>query len=113
LLAFHKLPIRAYLGAIAIFCNEVKGKSALARSRDLGTQYNTAFILAHKLREAMASELKGMTVGEPEKVVEMDGGYFRGYVEHANHNENRRDRRLAKNQNGKLQVVVMVREREG
>jgi hypothetical protein len=35
LFAFHKLPLKAYLAAIAIFCNEVKGKSALALSRDL------------------------------------------------------------------------------
>jgi transposase-like protein len=30
LFASHKLPLRCYLAAIAIFCNEVKGKSALA-----------------------------------------------------------------------------------
>ena len=36
LFASHKLPLRAYLAAIAVFCNEVKGKSALAMSRDLG-----------------------------------------------------------------------------
>ena len=35
LFASHKLPLRGYLAAIAIFCNEVKGKSALALSRDL------------------------------------------------------------------------------
>ena len=35
LFAFHKMPLRNYLAAIAIFCNEVKGKSALALSRDL------------------------------------------------------------------------------
>jgi hypothetical protein len=34
LFAFHKLPLRGYLAAIATFCNEVKGKSALAISRD-------------------------------------------------------------------------------
>lgn len=113
LFAFHKMPLRNYLTAIAIFCNEVKGKSALALSRDLGTQYKTAFVLAHKLREAMASELKGLTVGGPGRVVETDGGYFGGYVKPANYKENRRDRRLAKNQNGKRQVVVIVREREG
>jgi transposase-like protein len=33
----RKLPLRGYLMAIAIFCNEVKGKSMLAMSRDLGT----------------------------------------------------------------------------
>jgi transposase-like protein len=48
LFAFHKLPLRSYLLAIAIFCNEVKGKSMLALSRDLGTQYKTAFVLAHR-----------------------------------------------------------------
>ena len=30
LFAFHKMPLRSYLLAIAIFCNEVKGKSMLA-----------------------------------------------------------------------------------
>ena len=113
LFAFHKLPLRVYLSAIAIFVNEVKGKSALALSRDLDVQYKTAFVLAHKLREAMASELKGMTVGGPDRTVETDGAYFGGYVKPANHKENRRDRRLSRNQNGKRRVVVVVREREG
>src|SRR6266568_4609100 len=61
LFAFHKLPLRGYLAAIAIFCNEVKGKSMLAMSRDLGVQYKTSFVLAHKLREAMAEEMRGRT----------------------------------------------------
>src|ERR1700756_4054185 len=42
LFAFHKMPLRAYLLAMAIFCNEVKGKSMLAMSRDLGVQYKTS-----------------------------------------------------------------------
>jgi transposase-like protein len=113
LFAFHKMPLRNYLAAIAIFCNEVKGKSALALSRDLDVQYKTAFVLAHKLREAMASELKGMRIGGRDKTVEVDGGYFGGYVKPSNRLENRRDRRLAKNQNGKRQVVVVIRERDG
>jgi transposase-like protein len=111
--AFHKMPLRNYLAAIAIFCNEVKGKSALALSRDLDVQYKTAYVLAHKLREAMASELKGLHLGGAGETVEVDGGYFGGYVRPANHRENRRDRRLAKNQNGKRQVVVVMRERGG
>src|ERR1039458_4550003 len=113
LFAFHKMALRNYLAGIAIFANEVKGKSALALSRDRGAAYMTAFVLAHKIREGMASELKGMTVGGPGKVVETDGGYFGGYLKPANYKENRRDRRLAKNQNGKSQVVVVVRERDG
>ena len=91
--AFHKMPLRNYLAAIAIFCNEVKGKSALALSRDLDVQYKTAFVLAHKLREAMASELKGMQLGGDGETVEVDGAYFGGYIKPANHRENRVDRK--------------------
>ncbi|MGE0280077.1 MAG: IS1595 family transposase [Rhizobiaceae bacterium] len=113
LFASHKLPLRAYLGAIAIFCNEVKGKSALAMSRDLGLSYKAAFVLCHKLREAMAEEMKHRTVGGEGKEAEVDGGYFGGYSKPANYKENRRDRRLGRNQTGKRKVVVIVRERGG
>ena len=113
LFAFHKMSLRSYLAATAIFINEVKGKSALALSRDLGTAYQTAFVLSHKLREAMASEMRGMKVGGQGETVEIDGAYFGGYVKPANLKENRRDRRFAKNQSGKRQVVVVVRERGG
>jgi transposase-like protein len=89
--ASAKLPLRDYLAAIAIFVNEVKGKAALALSRDLGVQYETAFVLAHKIREAMASELKGMHIGGEGKTVETDGDYFGGYIKPANHKENRRN----------------------
>jgi transposase-like protein len=113
LFAHHKMSLQTYLGAIAIFCNEVKGKSALALSRDLGTQYKTAWVLAHKIREAMASEMKGRTIGGEDRIAEIDGGYFGGYIKPANHKENRRDRRLVKNQNGKRQYVVIIREHDG
>src|SRR6202035_1817099 len=93
LFASHKLPLKSYLAAIAVFCNEVKGKSMLALSRDLGVSYKTAFVLAHKMREAMAVELKGRTIGGPGKVAEVDGGYFGGYVKPANLKEHRADRR--------------------
>jgi transposase-like protein len=113
LFAFHKLPLQTYLAAIAIFVNEVKGKSALALSRDLDVQYKTAWVMSHKLREAMATELKGRTIGGEGKIAEIDGGYFGGYVKPANNKAFRRDRRLAKNQNGKRQCVVIIRERDG
>lgn len=113
LFASHKLPLRVYLAAIAIFANEVKGKSALALSRDLGTSYKAAFVLLHKLREAMAEEMKGRVIGGAGEEVEIDGGYFGGYVKPANMRENRRDRRLAVNQTGKRQCVIIVRARDG
>src|SRR5271170_822349 len=113
LFAFHKLPLRTYLAAIAIHCGEVKGKNALALSRDLDVQYKTAFVLSHKIREAIASEMKGAHVGGEGKVAEVDGAYFGGCVKPANHVDNRRDCRLVVNQNGKRRVVVVIRERDG
>ena len=113
LFASHKLPLRAYLAAIAIFCNEVKGKSMLALSRDLGLSYKTAFVLCHKMREAMAEEIKGRVVGGEGKVCEVDGGHFGGYRKPANLHEDRVDRRFAMNQTGKRKVVVIARERDG
>ena len=111
--ASHKLPLQSYLGAIALFCNEVKGKSALAVSRDLGLAYKSAFVLCHKLREAMSEELKGLTVGGEGKEVAIDGAYFGGYVKPANNRADRKDRRLWQNKSGKRQCVVIVRERDG
>jgi transposase-like protein len=113
LFASHKLPLKAYLAAIAIFCNEVKGKSALAMSRDLGLSYKTAFVLLHKLREAMAAELKGRVVGGEGKIAEVDSGYFGGYVKPANLADKRKDRRFAVNQSGKRKAVIIIRERDG
>jgi transposase-like protein len=113
LFASHKLPLRVYLAAIAIFCNEVKGKSALAISRDLGLAYKSAFVLLHKLREAMAGELKDRMIGGDGKTAEVDGGFFGGYVKPSNLKVNRIDRRLTRNQNGKRKCVVIIRERNG
>src|SRR4051794_8633046 len=110
LFASHKLPLRGYLAAIAIFCNEVKGKSALALSRDLGLSYKSAFVLLHKLREAMAEELRGRTVGGEGKT---GWRIFWRYVRPANIREQRVDRRRHSNMNGKRKPVVIVRERGG
>lgn len=73
LLARHKLPLRICLLATAIFCNEVTGKSMLALSRDLDVQYKTAFVLAHKLRDAMSSSMRGGRIGGEGSVAEIDG----------------------------------------
>lgn len=106
----RKMSHRNILLAIAIFVNGAKGHSALQLSRDLDCQYKTAFVLAHKMREAINAGDRGETVsGE----VEIDDCYVGGYVKPANHKENRRDRRLVANQNGKREVVIAMREREG
>lgn len=111
LFANRKLAIRDYLLAIAIFVNGAKGYAALHLSRDLNVQYKTAYVLAHKLREALTAEQ-----AKTEKLsghVAVDGAYFGGHIRPSNHVENRIDRRLAKHQTGKRQVVVVARERDG
>jgi transposase-like protein len=113
LFAWHKLALRTYLLAIVLFCNEVKGKSMLALARDLDVQYKTAFVLAHKLREAMASSVKGLRIGGEGREAEIDGAYCGGHVRPENRAADRIDRRLAENQSGKRRVVVVMRERGG
>ena len=113
LFASHKLPIRDYLAAIALFVNAVKEISSLQLSRDLGISAKAAWVLAHKLREAMASEVKSMTVGGDGEVVEVDGCYVGGSVRPENRKEDRKDRRLLMHQTGKRRVVVALRERAG
>lgn len=109
--ASRKLPIRDYLLAIAIYVNGAKGYSALQLSRDLDIQYKSAFVMAHKIREAIAAEQ-----ASSEKLngdVEIDGGYFGGHIRPANRKEDRIDRRRARHQTGKRRVVVVMRERRG
>ena len=108
--ASRKMAFVDLLAAICIFVNAVKGLSALQLSRDLDVQYKTAFVLAHKLREALAAEVDGHTLdGE----VEIDGAYFGGHIRPANFKEDRVDRRLAEHQTGARRVVVALRQRKG
>lgn len=109
---FHgrKLQVRDILAAIAIFMNGAKGYSALQLSRDLCIDYKSAFVLLHKLREAIGlAQSQGALSGE----VEVDGAYFGGYVKPANERKDRKDRRKKANQSGKRQSVVVMRERNG
>ena len=108
--ANRKLSYTDLLAAIVIFVNGAKGVSALQVSRDLDVQYKTAFVLSHKLREAMTREAAGTVL---EGTVEVDGAYFGGYVKPANHKADRVDRRLRLNLNGKRQSVLVARERDG
>jgi hypothetical protein len=106
--ADRKRPIRDYLLAIAIFVNGAKGHSALQLSRDLNCQYETAFVLAHKLREALGSEVHSSDQPELSGTVAVDGAYFGGKVKQANRKADRTDRRAAELVS-KRQVVVVAR----
>jgi hypothetical protein len=108
--ASRKLAFVDLLAAICIFVNAAKGISALQLSRDLDCQYKTAFVLAHKLREAMASGNDGVSLSG---TVEVDGAYFGGHVRPENRKEDRKDRRLAKNKDADRRVVLVLRQRAG
>ncbi|WP_428531959.1 IS1595 family transposase [Rhodopila sp.] len=108
--ASRKLPIRDYLAAIAIFVNAVKGISALQLGRDLDVQYKTAFVMAHKIREAIGADRHQIMLSG---TVEIDGAYFGGKVKEKNVKAERVDRRLPEQQSGKRQSVVVARERDG
>jgi transposase-like protein len=111
--ADRKRSIRDYLLAIVIFVNGAKGHSALQLSRDLNVQYKTAFVLAHKLREALGAEVHNPDQPELSGTVAIDGAYFGGNVKPANRKADRADRRTAEEQTGKRQVVVVAREALG
>ena len=109
LFAFHKLPLKIYLAAVAIYCNAVKGMSALQLSRDLDVQYKTAFVLSHKIRESLMAQ---RDESELDGEVEMDGAYVNGHVRPANKKVDRVDRRLAENQKPSKRCVFVMRSRD-
>jgi transposase-like protein len=98
------------LAAICIIMNAAKGVSALQLARDLKCQHKSAWVLAHKIRQALADESANAKLsGE----IEIDGMYTGGVIRPANLKENRIDRRLAPNQTGKRRVVIALRARKG
>jgi len=110
ILASRKMSFVDLLAAICIIVNGAKGISALQLARDIDCQHKTAFVLSHKLREAMASETKdAMLDGD----VEIDGMYHGGSIRPANEAANRVDRRLAQHQTGTRRVVIALRQRKG
>ena len=109
--ASRKMDFVDLLAAIFILVNASKGVSAVQLSRDLDCQYKTAFVLAHKLREAMAQEVQTGEVLAGH--VEVDGMYVGGTIRPENRKEDRIDRRKAAHQNGRRRVVIAFRERVG
>jgi hypothetical protein len=93
-----------------ILAKGARSHCALQLSRDLDCQYKTAFVLAHKLREAMGSQVHSPDEPELSGTVEIDGMYAGGNVKAANRKAERIDRRTAEAQTGKRQVVVVARE---
>jgi len=107
LFAHHKLPLKIYLGAVALYTNTAKGFSALQLSRDLDVQYKTAFVMMHKIRESLMDAGTPKLSGE----VEIDGAYVNGYVRPENEKADRKDLRLVENQSPNKRCIITIRER--
>jgi transposase-like protein len=98
------------LAALCIVLNAAKGVSALQLARDIKCQHKSAWILGHKIRQAIAAETADAKLdGE----IEIDGMYHGGTIRPANLKENRVDRRRAPVQKGTRRVVIALRARKG
>jgi transposase-like protein len=106
----RKMSFTDLLMGLCLFANAVKGVSSLQFARDMGCNAKTAFVMLHKIREAVAAETKNEKLfGE----IEIDGAFFGGHIRPANLKENRIDRRFGLHQTGKRRVVVALRQRQG
>ena len=105
--ASHKLSLKIYLLAIFLFVNAVKGISALQLSRDLGVNYRTAYVLAHKLRKSLMNQENNKILSG---VIDIDGTYVHSSPRKANKKEDRIDFRLKENQNPDKRCIIVARE---
>jgi hypothetical protein len=98
------------LAAIALVANAAKGVSTVQLARMLGLAYKSAFVLVHKLREALALETAGLVL---DGVVEVDGAWVGGHVRPANARADRVDRRLKAHRRDDRCSVIALRQRGG
>lgn len=106
--ASHKLPLKDILYAVALYVHSVKGMSALQLSRNLEIEHKTAYVLLHKLRDALWTK---RDVAPLQSEVEIDGGYFNYHVRPRNKRKNRVDRRSRFNMNPMKRAILAMRER--
>lgn len=105
--ANRKLSFKKIIMAIWELITAAKGMAALHLTRKLNIQYKTAYVLLHKMREAVGYRRENMKL---DGVVQIDGKYVGGVLRPENEKENRKDGRKKENQNGKRMCVLALRE---
>lgn len=110
LFANRKLPLSDYLCAIVIFVQAAKGISSCQLSRNLEISQKSAFVILHKLREALEVSIQQLQLSG---VVEIDGATFGGYRRYFNHAEQKFEKRRFVSKNDNKHVVVIARARFG
>jgi transposase-like protein len=104
-----KIPLAKWVLAAQLMASSKKGMSALQLQRMIGTNYETAWFLFHRLRECAPTPKDAGPVGGGNKVVEVDETYIGG--KEANKHASKR-KHLGSGAVGKMAVVSLV-EREG
>jgi len=96
--AFHKLPLVDILAATLLMVNSSKGISAIDISRHLNINYKTAFVLCHKLREALfkTRDLRPMQ-GE----IHEDGAWINFTLRKPNYRKNNHKQRQQADEKGR------------
>lgn len=98
-----KIPLHKWLMAIYLFSTSLKGVSSCKLASDLGIKQHHAWVLAHKIREAMEQN-----TGIFDSPVEADEAYMGGLERNKHEIKRKHDGRGAK---GKV-AVLEVKERE-
>lgn len=110
--ACHKLSFQKMLAACAIFADGVMGVAACRLSRSIDISYKSAFVLLHKVREAMAEDGDASLLAG---VVEIDGSVFGGSLPKLPNKKvlwakfHKKNKAAAKK---KVKLIVVLRERE-
>jgi ribosomal protein L37AE/L43A len=108
ILANRKKPLGDYLSTMAHFAGGAKGVAALQMVRYVEFHPKSMFVLLHKLREVMGTEVHTGTLGGPGKIVEIDGTEFGD----AERETNKRPIRAPRKPQNK-RIVGVIRERRG
>jgi transposase-like protein len=103
------VPLSKWVLAAQLMASSKKGMSALQLQRMIGTNYETAWFLFHRLRECAPMPSESGPVGGKNKVVEADETYIGGKEKNKHANKRIRKGRGAV---GKQAVVSLI-ERDG
>jgi hypothetical protein len=112
LFASHKLPLRTYLATVAVFCNEVKGKSMLALSRDLHEYGGGIFQLLAPRRDRPPSPHRGNVFAPLRPRGVMARGQSPGLLRYAQEASWREDNRRAANGEQTQRVAHLAMKRK-
>ena len=108
--ASRKVSFQKLLLLVAYQSRVAKNMNAIDMSCELEVEYKTAFVWCHKVRETITSY---QHMGTMRGQIEIDGGYFGGYIKPKNHLPSRVDRRRVTHRESKRKCVVVFRERFG